>query len=393
MKKKDNYTMNFAMMYLVHYTSFALISSQRQSFLNHVGYNLNQRSYIFAIIPIVTISMQMIAGYFSDRYRTVKKIMIPLILFSAITSYFFYSIQVQFYIFHFAIALLSQSFVIAITDLSDVWVLESEGPSKNNYGFIRAFGSAGWSIGSFLLARIVFAFGYQGLAMSILLLSIIILVIMIAITDDKALKATSEVKEAINIKDIIELFKDKDYLIAISMLLFVNFAVNLTGFVVVEKILELGGNEFVISNRGMIAAGVEVPLMLIGDRIYKRIGALNMAIIGISMHTLQFFGYFFATSNNAILFITIGQVISVPLYQVSIKYLLLKMSPEKLKTTGQMTGPAIVNGLTGIIYPLVAAAVITRFNVSTPFIISILCGFAGISIGLYLKVRMKGELV
>ena len=151
---------------------------------------------------------------------------------------------------------------------------------------------------------------------------------MIAITDDKALKATSEVKEAINIKDIIELFKDKDYLIAISMLLFVNFAVNLTGFVVVEKILELGGNEFVISNRGMIAAGVEVPLMLIGDRIYKRIGALNMAIIGISMHTLQFFGYFFATSNNAILFITIGQVISVPLYQVSIKYLLLKMSPE-----------------------------------------------------------------
>lgn len=388
-RTKKDYTFNFALMYLTHYITFALLSSQRQTFLIDVGYSLNQRSLIFAAIPAITICMQLLIGYLSDRHKTIKKIIVVTVALSAISSYLFYSVGVQFFVFHFAIAILSQSFCASITDLSDVWVLESKGPSKHKYGFIRGFGSAGWSIGSFLLAKIVIAFGYPGLAMSILLLSVLLLVIMITISDDKALIDIEEAKEAIKLKDILALFSDVNYLYAIGIVFFVNLAVNMSGYIIIDKILGLGGDVMTIGYRGMIAAGFEIPLMLIGDRIHKKLGSFKMIMIGVLVHTLQFGGYFLATSNNTILIITAFQFISVPFYQIALKYLLLEMSPDHLKTTGQMTGPAIMNGLTGIIFPLISAALVAKFTLNTPFLLSIIFGIIGIIICFLLSQRVK----
>lgn len=383
-KAKKDYTINFALMYLLHYISMALINSQRQTFLITLGYSLNQRSIIFAAIPAVTILMQLIVGILSDRFKTVKKIIVWLVALSAVFAYLFYSVDLQLYVFYFAIAVISQSLVTAVTDLSDVWVLESEGPSSRKYGFIRAFGSAGWSIGSFLLASIVNAFGYSGLGISILMISVILLLIMFTISDDKSNLSMNEAKEAIKLKDIIELFTSKNYLLAISLVFFINMGVNMAGYITIDKIIELGGDITIIGYRGVIAAGVEVPLMLMGDSIHKRLGSFKMIIIGVTIHCLQFIGYYFATTNAMLLFITAFQFISVPFYQVAIKYLMLKMAPENLKTTGQMTGPAIVNGITGIIYPLICAFIVAKFSINAPFLLAAIFGVIGILITLTL---------
>lgn len=385
MKKQENYTRNFVFLYLIQYTTFAMISSQRQSFLNDMGYSLTERSLIFAMIPIMTIVMQLLVGFLSDKYDTVKKIIIPLVIGSALTSYLFYSVTVQLYVFHFAIALLSQSFVVSATDLMDVWVLESDGASKNSYGFIRAFGSLGWSLGSFFIARIVFMAGYEGLGLTILLLSILIMILSITIVDNKKQRATHEVKQSVKINDIVTLFKDKHYLLAIMVVFAANLAVGLAGFTVVEKMLTLGANTFDLSNRNMIAAGVEVPLMLIGDQVYRKMGSVKMLLIAISVHTLQFVGYMIAPSNTHIILITLGQVISVPFFNIAIKYLLMHMSPADLKATGQMSGPAIVNGVHGFIHPLIAALLINNYTVNAPFIISIMLGLIGIYLVLMIR--------
>lgn len=365
---KQNTTFKFALLYFIHYITASLIMSQRMTFLIRTSYTIQERSIIFAAIPLVSIGLQFFVGYLSDKYRTIKKIYIFAIVLSAITAFLFYSIQIQLFVFHFAITLLSNSAIAIINDLSDVWVLESKGSVKNNYSFIRAFGSAGWALGSFLVAQIILMFGYRGLARVSLLTSILVLAVVMFVRDDKKDVAVGEFIHSIKITDIKEIFQNQSYLLAISIMFFLNFAASMAGYIIIDKIIALGGNEWHVGMRIVIAASAEIPLLLVGGRIHKKLGSIKMLLIGAIIYSLQFLGYFLATSNNVIFFVSALQGLSLPLFVVAIKYILLELSPDHLKTTGQMSGPAIINGIQGVLHPLVAAYLVGAFNINAPLL-------------------------
>ncbi|NLC55078.1 MAG: MFS transporter [Erysipelothrix sp.] len=371
---KQDYTKNFAVLYFLHYLTTSLIISQRMTFLIRTSYTIQQRSLIFAAVPLVSIGLQVLVGYLSDKYKTIKKLYVVVLAFSAIFAYLFYSVQVQLFFFHFAITLLSNSLIFSMEDLSDVWVLESEGPSKNNYSFIRAFGSAGWAFGSFLLAQIVAAFGYQGLAVTSLLFNVLILAIILTIRDDKAHIHVDEIKPKIKFVDIKEIFKSNTYLIAILIMFFIRFADSICGYILIDKMLALGGSEWHIGMRYSIAAGVEIPLLLIGDRIHRQLGSVKMIIIANVAYTLKFFGYYLADTNNMIFIVTLLQAVALPFFIVAIKYMLLELSPSHLKSTGQIVGPSIVNGLQGVLHPLVTALLASLFTLNAPLLLATLFG-------------------
>ena len=378
MKKiKSNYTNNFALLYFLHYITASLIISQRMTFLIRTGYTIQQRSLIFAAVPLVSILLQFVIGYLSDKYNTIKKVYIVALVLSSIFAYIFYSVSTQLFVFHFVITLLSNSLIFSTEELSDVWVLESDGPSKHNFGFIRAFGSAGWAIGSFLLAQIVLYFGYSGLAITSLLFNILVMAVVLTIRDFKSHGIKSSVK-SFSFEDLKELFKNHTYLLIILIIFFVRFADALVGYILIDKMLNLGGSEYHIGIRYMIAAGVEIPVLLIGDRIHKKLGTIKMVVIASIAYTLKFFGYYAADSNNLIFIVTTLQSIALPFFIIATKYLLFELSPAHLRSSGQMIGPAIVNGIQGVLHPLVAALLVGWFNIDSPLMFATILGVVAI---------------
>lgn len=378
MKKiKSNYTNNFALLYFLHYITVSLIISQRMTFLIRTGYTIQQRSLIFAAVPLVSILLQFVIGYLSDKYNTIKKVYIVALVLSSIFAYIFYSVSTQLFVFHFVITLLSNSLIFSTEELSDVWVLESDGPSKHNFGFIRAFGSAGWAIGSFLLAQIVLYFGYSGLAITSLLFNILVMAVVLTIRDFKSHGIKSSVK-SFSFEDLKELFKNHTYLLIILIIFFVRFADALVGYILIDKMLNLGGSEYHIGIRYMIMAGVEIPVLLIGDRIHKKLGTIKMVVIASIAYTLKFFGYYAADSNNVIFIVTTLQSIALPFFIIATKYLLFELSPAHLRSSGQMIGPAIVNGIQGVLHPLVAALLVGWFNIDSPLMFATILGVIAI---------------
>ena len=374
---KSNYTNNFALLYFLHYITASLIISQRMTFLIRTGYTIQQRSLIFAAVPLVSILLQFVIGYLSDKYNTIKKVYIVALVLSSIFAYMFYSVSTQLFVFHFVITLLSNSLIFSTEELSDVWVLESDGPSKHNFGFIRAFGSAGWAIGSFLLAQIVLYFGYSGLAITSLLFNILVMAVVLTIRDFKSHGIKSSVK-SFSFEDLKELFKNHTYLLIILIIFFVRFADALVGYILIDKMLNLGGSEYHIGIRYMIAAGVEIPVLLIGDRIHKKLGTIKMVVIASIAYTLKFFGYYAADSNNLIFIVTTLQSIALPFFIIATKYLLFELSPAHLRSSGQMIGPAIVNGIQGVLHPLVAALLVGWFNIDSPLMFATILGVVAI---------------
>ena len=379
MKKiKSNYTNNFALLYFLHYMMASLMISQRMTFLIRTGYTIQQRSLIFAAIPLVSILLQFLIGYLSDKYNTIKKIYVAMLVMSAIFAFMFYSVSAQIYIFHFIVTLLSNSLIFSTEELGDVWVLESDGPSKFNYGFIRAFGSAGWAVGSFLLAQIVLYFGYQGLAVVSLLINILVMATVLTIRDDKSHKISSLAKKSFSFSDLKELFQNHTYLLLILIIFFIRFADALVGYILIDKMLNLGGSEWHIGIRYMIMAGVEIPVLLVGDRIHRKLGTIKMIVIAAIAYTMKFYGYYVANSNALIFIVTILQAIGLPFFIIATKYLLFELSPAHLRSSGQMMGPAIVNGIQGVLHPLIAALLVGWFTIDSPIMLATVLGVVAI---------------
>ena len=368
--KKTDFTRNFAILYLLHFMTASLIMSQRMTYLIRIGYSIQKRSLIFAAVPLVSIALQFLISYLSDKFHTIKKVYVISLVFSAFFAYIFYSVSVQLYVYHFIITLLSNSLILSTEQLSDVWVLESKGASKNKYSYIRAFGSAGWAIGSFLLAQIVLRFGYAGLANVSLILNILVMATVLTINDDKAIANKNESKVKIKLSDVKVVFKNHSYLLAIMIMFFIRFADAMCGYILIDKMLSLGGSEWHISIRYIIAASVEIPVLLVGDFFYKKLGGIKMIFISLIAYTLKFFGYYLAQSNTLIFWVTGLQAIALPFFIVAIKYILFDLSPKHLKSVGQISGPAIVDGIQGVLHPLAVALLLTVFTVDSPLLLA-----------------------
>lgn len=242
-------------------------------------------------------------------------------------------------------------------------------------------------MGSFLLAQIILAYGYQGLALVSLVVNIFLFAITLIIHDEKNTIENSTVQESVKISDIKLLFKDNNYLLLMSVIFLINLAANMAAYIILEKILLLNGTEWHIGLRMMMAATLEIPTLLIGDRIHSHLKSTNMLIIGALVYTVQFSGYYFASSTTQIFFATTLQGISMPFLTIAIKYLLSELSPPNLKASGMIIGPAIVNGVLGILFPLLSAYLVRQYTINTPLLFAVILTI--LSIGLSIKLNYK----
>lgn len=377
----------FVILYTIHYFNSALLSSQRLTYLIEVGYTQSQRALIYALLPLFSILFQFLFGYLSDRFKTVKKLLYILLALSTLSGFLFYNINYQLIAYHLVLSLLSNAAIGSMTELHDIWIFSSQEGKNVNFGFIRSFGSLGWAIGCIVLTIIVGATGFKSLAYYGLLLSIVQLFIILLIRD---VSDSNSIKRAsVRIKDLGILLKSKDYCYAMLILFTINCSANILGFVIVDKILLLGGDAAQIGLRGMMAAAVELPLFLTGDKIYRKLGARSMLMIGTFVYTLQYVLYAFASSTKLIIAVTLLQFLGVPFYVIGVKNLIVKNSPEGYKASGQMIGPSVMNGMGAVLAPIISSFLTIKYDSDAPMYFAAILGL--VAVGASFKTRTLKE--
>lgn len=375
----------FIGVYIVHYFNMAILTSQRLTFLIEVGYSQYQRALIVSLLPATTIVFQLVLGYLSDKFQTVKKFIIGLIVGASLFGFLFYSHTSLLFAYHLLLTLLSSSCISSISELNDVWVFSQEEGGKISYSFMRSFGSLGWSIGCIALSLMVSRYGFESLAYVSLGIACIHLMLVIFLADTTHQASRPSVK----ITDVFKLFKSKSYVTAMQIMFILNLIANVGGFILVDKILQSGGTQMHIGLRGMIAAGVEVPLFLVGDKVCKKIGMNTMILVATIVYAGQFGLYALANTPEPIIAVTALQFIGVPFYWTGIKTMIMKHSPDGLKASGQMIGPALMNGISAVLAPFVASYLASHYTMDTPLIVSLFLGLIAVGIAL-LNLKEKG---
>jgi predicted MFS family arabinose efflux permease len=349
----------FAITNLLAYIAEGLGYCMLISYLITIGYTATQRSIMVSFGALLSMFFQFMVGYLCDKNKTIRRYVIyGYIIYSILVAALYSYNTYNFYVHFILVSLNSVMFRVSM-GLLDSWVLESGEYCKTNYGAIRAFGSIGWVIGSWLTSIIIDNLGYIYLGVVFALINVVLIIINLKMDD-----AIKETQEKIELKSVGKLFENKGYIYIILVMFCIFMMQTALDFVIVSKLDSLKATNIQISYYWMITGIVELPLFFYGGKLVKKFGAIPMLVIAIISYGLRFFLYGLSISVKQVLLISLLQFTCFPIMQVVSKQLIDLESPASLKSSGQQVGLALYSSISALIAPLVTGILEDTFNVN-----------------------------
>lgn len=150
-------------------------------FYRSLGFTNSQIGYLYAIGPMISLFSNLLWSMISDRYRTIKRILIILLVgqltlsmvLSASNS--FVSILVVIMMFYF--------FYYPIYPLADTMAITTAKEHGRNFTVIRIFGSLGFAVFAILIGYVLTALGTSWTIRISIILTILALFLAFMIKD------------------------------------------------------------------------------------------------------------------------------------------------------------------------------------------------------------------
>ncbi|MDR1794167.1 MAG: MFS transporter [Erysipelotrichaceae bacterium] len=372
---KNKPVVTFVLFYVISYIAYSFTVTQQVSFLTDLGYNTSERSLILAFMAAVVILFQILLGYLSDRYATVKRFVLLGLAGYAISAFFNYNMVSRNLLLHLLLFGLTGGFYMTCYDSSDTWLMETGKDTSRYYSLIRGMGSVGWAIGSLITAAIISRFQYGGIGYATLLCVGILLLLSNSIPD--AIKNKNSASK-LNLGNIREIFASKKYTLTL-LVFFLIFCINaLNTVTIVDKMNNLGATNGDLGMKWAIQAVVELPVFFGGVWLSKYLSMYLMAAIAAVFYVIEFFLFFIVQDVGVLVWLSLFQMITFPLMLLSAKNLFFDLSPAHLKSTGQMVAFSVANGLTALLIPLYHSLITTRFGVDITLLSGVFFGIAAL---------------
>lgn len=367
--------------YFISYVAFVIPYGYMQTFLEYVGYDVVERGIILSGTAVVAIVTQFFAGYLCDKYHTDKKFFNLSLIIFVLSALIMYQVSERSFFLHLIFISLVGGLFRTTLAIQDAWTLETSETCRNNFGPIRAFGAIGWMIGSPIGAMVVEHWGYSALGYVFAGLSIISILFTMSMQD--AVKV--ERSAGIHLQDLKELLVSRKYIVVVVIFLFINIIATADVYTTVDKMMALGAKESIIGARWSIQAFTELPLFFAGTWLLKKFGDYKLMMFGTFMYILRFIGYALVRSPEMMIVVTLMQCVTYPLIMITSKTLVDDTTPVHLRSSGQTIASAFYVGVSLLITPVIAGAMINGLGVDwTLFMIGI-SGLIPLGLGILYK--------
>lgn len=349
MKKK------FSLLMMVLFASHAIMFTQIIPYLTHVGYNPIQRGYILTAYALFGMVGQVLFGYLSDRHATIKRFIIIATVMVMISGFLTFQFQALNFSFHFLLMSITAGSTRIVGNLLETWILEVDSV-RDDFSFIRSFGSLGWGLASLLSGVVAIRLGYQYLGYISILLSLLALWIAVGVEDASKTSAQNLV-----ISDLAVLFKNKNYVLLVVAYFLIYVIYNSDVVTVTEYIFYLGGDAQDVGTKMFLQALSEIPILFLGSRLLKRFDAVKLLKASLVILLLRFALTGMATSVNQVILLSLLQAVTFPIILITQRQLIYEEVPDGLKSSGQMLAFSLSTSLSAIVSPLLSSYLLTLF--------------------------------
>lgn len=365
MSKRESLLSLKMLLFSFHATN-TIILSFLPLYLKYKGLNGTEIGWVLAIGPLASIFSQPFWGYMSDKYKTIKKILLICIIGLLISSVLFFQmnqlIAILFMggIFYF--------FTTPIGALGDSLAQRRADDLGISFGTIRTWGSIGFATSALLIGELLTRVGVQYMIWPYLLFGTIALLIILQMKD------VETTPDPVQLKDIGILIRNKPFIIFLLFIMFITISHRANDSFMGLYITQLGGSEGLVGLAWFIGVASEAAVFAFAGFWFRKYHAFIFIIIAGILYSIRWFAFAGVGDPMHIIFLQVLHGLTFGIFYLTAIDYVTRIIPKLLQSTGHLIFYSVFFGVSGIIGSLLGGFLIESFGGSTLYIV--MGGFA-----------------
>ncbi|MCE7791207.1 MFS transporter [Salipaludibacillus sp. CUR1] len=342
------------MLFFFH-SSMTILISYLPVYFQYLGLTGNEIGILLAVGPAAAIIAQPFWGFMSDRWKTVKRVL--LLCLSSALAIGFIVFQIAEFILLIPIVYIFFSFMSPAGGLGDSLAQKVSIQRGVSFGSIRMWGSLGFASASLTGGYILSSIGIANIYYVFASFLLIALVFTYMAPDSEPSKKPVQLRKA------VKLLKDRQLLIFLLLILSISLTHRMNDSFIGLYIIELGGNESVIGLAWFIGVATEALVFALSVYWLRGYHPLTYIIIAASIYTARWLLMSLVPDATYLLFLQVMHGLAFGIFYLTGFQFASKLVPEELQSTGHLLFISVFFGISGVIGSVLGGAVIDQFDV------------------------------
>lgn len=355
----------------------ACFTSYQTIFLQSIGWNAAQVGVINSVNSTVGVFSTPFWGTLSDKIRSIKKIIIVLIVCAALTylSVPYLDFRIAGISFLFIMIPLSSFFKVPLSSLIDNWTVRACNQNGLHFGAIRSFGSISFGIIGLILGYVVTKLngedGNLGTRLTFIFYAffMIALLVSVLLIRENLEGGASRRHQKLSEMQFGRLFKNYYYMTYLIYAMLIQVPLSCVYSFLPYLMTEIDVPTGMLGYITGFKAFIEVPMLLLMDKVRNKCPLYYLLFASGALYLCEAFGYSLCGNFWQLILISTFQGLAGGLHIAAGSNYVATLSPDNLKATAQTLNGSMVS-LAGILGNLIGGFLIYSYGVRTFYRIS-----------------------
>jgi PPP family 3-phenylpropionic acid transporter len=352
-------------------------------YCSKIGISDTQIGFLLGAGSIISIVSQPLWGMVSDKFRTIRKVLLLILLISVVVGTLMYRTSGLWSISLFVA--LMYIFYLPTDPLVESLNFQSAVHAGIPYGSVRMFGALGYAVTSLLVGYSVQWWGIGTLSWIYLACGIVALLLCLSLTDVQA-----SVKPAL-LGNLKEFFMQSHTLVFFLLVFIVAIPHKMNDIFIGLYMDELGGEVRLTGLSWFVMTITETVFFAVSARVIKPGREPLLMTIAAGLYTLRFLLCSLIDNPNALVGLQVFQGFTFVFFYASAIQYLYSMVPEQWRSTGQTVLTVLFFGVSGIIGSSVGGWMMDAFGGAMLYrVMAVAAGFGFVFSFILLRQAKRG---
>ncbi|MGQ7889406.1 MFS transporter [Paenibacillus sp. WC2504] len=331
-------------------------------YFDYKGYSKLQIGLLYAIGPLIGIATNLLWGFLSDRFQTVKKIMIILIIGQLITAILVFTAG-SFSLLYVCLAMFF-FFQQPVNSLNDSQLMLSIRASGKSYASFRVWGSIGFAVSAGGFGLLLRHYG-TGLTPILCLFTITCTLILVFF-----LKDARQSGKKLALGGMLSILRSKKFVWFLTLIIIMSVSHRFNDGFLALYMRQLGAPDSVIGYAWMASALSEIPMFFFLSKHGHRFKELPLLAFAGIIYALRFF--IMGSIHNPVWIIGVQLLHSLTfgVFLITANRYLSQIIPDEYRSSGQAIFAVAWSSIAGLISGTLGGWIYDAVGGSTVYVIA-----------------------
>jgi PPP family 3-phenylpropionic acid transporter len=348
----------------------ALIISFFPTYFVSMGFSKTQIGLIYSIGPTIGILSNLFWGFISDKYQTMKKTILAVLLGQLCFALFLFQINSYGWIFLAMIGF--YFFQTPLISLNDSQLLLHVSKKASSYASFRVWGSIGFAVSALAFGILLQSDKDHPHVIALLTIGTITFSLLLSLL----LKDSRTNMKKIEFSGILQIIMSRKLLIFLLLILILATAHRANDAFLSLYLHELGASQSLIGYSWTVSSISEIPIFILLSRYGNRYKELPLLALASFAYVVRYLLMSITIEPIYIIMIQALHSISFGIFLFTALRYITQIVPDQYRATGQAIFTVVWSGMAGLISSLLGGIVFDHWGGHMLYGLAALVAFA-----------------